>query len=90
MTLQVGGTRGSSACISSRPGNRVSSSATAWAAPLAALNEEAGMSPGAGKGVALGGKGKTPDLSNVINAFLHLTEGSRGLGVDGRHVAGGL
>lgn len=86
MTLQVGGTRGSSACISSRPGNRVSSSATAWAA----LNEEAGMSPGARKGVALGGKGKTPDLSNVVNAFLHLTEGSRGLGVDGRHVARGL
>lgn len=48
------------------------------------------MSPVGGKGPPLGGKGKTPDLSNVVNAFLHLTEGSRDLGLDERHLARGL
>lgn len=89
MTLQVEGLGGSSACISSHHGSCVFSSTPAWAAPLVALKEEAGTSPVAGKGPSLGGKGKTPDLSNV-NACLHLTEGSRGLGVDERHLARGL
>lgn len=52
-----------------QPGNWIFSLTLIWVAPLAALKEKVGISPLGGKVPSLGDKGKSPSLSNPVDAF---------------------